>query len=138
MNYIKDKNILKGFVSQIDLMNTLGGGISMPTVRFKNTDENIIIDIHAPSVSPETFYISVNANRLVIYSQYDQVTGRDSGEEYPTIRIPLFNRTFEIPAGIDIANIEAVYIEEKSTLRISLPLQNTEHSFIRTIPIRYS
>ncbi len=138
MNYIDDKNILKGFVSQIDLVNTLGGGISMPTVKFKTTTENICIDINAPSVNPESFYISVNANRLVVYSQYHQTTGNESEEEYPVIRFPLFSRVFEIPTGVDKDRIEAVYLEEKSTLRIILPVQNMENLHFRKIPIRYN
>jgi HSP20 family protein len=137
MNYIDHTNILKGFVSQIDLANTIGGGISMPTVTFKNTAKNILIDIKAPSVSPETFFISVNKNRLAVYSEFNHSTASENDDVPQVVRLPLFSRTFEIPTGVDKDNIEAVYIEQKGTLRIILPVLEVENLPLRSIPIRY-
>ena len=63
-----NKNILGVFGSQIDMLNTLGGGISMTSMDVTKTPHNLLITLRTPSLDGEAYTIEVNQNQLVVYS----------------------------------------------------------------------
>ena len=102
MKLIKDKEFLKNIAQQIDLLNTLGGGVSETYVDVKKYKKGAVINVWAASVDPEAFKVVLNNNQLSVFSVLQS-------KENPAMAAPLFNRTFMLPPQVDLGRVEAVY-----------------------------
>ena len=112
MKLIKDKEFLKNIAHQIDLLNTLGGGVSETYVDIKKFKKGAVINVWAAGVNPEAFKVVLNNNQLTLFSVLQS-------EEQPQMAAPMFNRTFILPPQVDLKGIEAVY--ENGQLQVRLP-----------------
>lgn len=112
MKIIKDKEFLRTIAHHIDLLNTVGGGVSETYVEVKKKNKSAVISAWAAGVNPESFRVVLHQNQLTIFSalQHDTET---------QLAVPLFNRTFMLPPQIDLSRIEAVY--KNGELRVKLP-----------------
>ncbi|OKL40893.1 Hsp20/alpha crystallin family protein [Pontibacter flavimaris] len=112
MKLIKDKEFLKNIAHQIDLLNTIGGGVSETYVHIEKYKKGAVINVWAAGVSPESFKVVLHNNQLTLFSiLHDQ--------ENPEMAAPLFNRTFVLPPQVDLGRIEAVH--EDGQLQVRLP-----------------
>ncbi len=128
------KNVLKDFIHQLDVMNTLNGGTSTTSVNIDKKESEIVINIHAPSVSSDSFNIFIKGDQLVIYTII-----KDVDSEYFTTEVeekmasrhmaPMFSRIFDIPPFVNKDEIDAVF--ENGNLLVSLPFQQPD-----TIPVK--
>lgn len=112
MKIIKDKKFLQNIAQQLDLFNTIGGGISETHVDLKKYKKGAIINIWAAGVDPEAFKVVLHNNQLTIYSVLHS-------EHNPQLAAPLFNKVFMLPPAVDLSKIEAVYQEGR--LKVKLP-----------------
>jgi len=112
MKLIKDKEFLKSIAQQIDLLNTLGGGVSETYVDIKKYKKGAVINVWAASVDPEAFKVVLNNNQLSVFSVLQS-------QENPAMAAPLFNRTFMLPPQVDLGRVEAVY--QDGQLMVKLP-----------------
>ncbi len=112
MKLIKDKELLQNIAHQVNLLNTIGGGVSETYVDVKKYKKGAVIEVWAAAVNPELFRVMLNVNQLTILSAMHS-------EENPQILMPLFSRTFELPPQVDLTRIEAVY--QEGQLQIRLP-----------------
>ena len=112
MKLIKDKEFLKNIAQQIDLLNTLGGGVSETYVDIKKYKKGAVINVWAASVDPEAFKVVLNNNQLSVFSVLQS-------KENPVMAAPLFNRTFMLPPQVDLGGVEAIYKEGQ--LMVKLP-----------------
>ncbi|GAB3824720.1 hypothetical protein GCM10028895_33450 [Pontibacter rugosus] len=112
MKLIKDKELLKNIAYQIDLLNTLGGGVSETYVDIKKLKKGALINVWAAGVNPESFKVVLNNNQLTLFSVLQS-------EEKPEMAAPMFNRTFMLPPQVNLGGIEAVY--EDGQLQVRLP-----------------
>jgi HSP20 family protein len=129
-----DRNIIRSFANQIDLLNSMNGGVSMTTVDIEQGDESIIIRVSAPSVQPEAFNIFVDFNKLIIVSELSSDNVVEVDDEDMDVRIPMFFRSFDIPFFVDGNLIEAVY--DNGELMVILPFKETDNQLQRKINIR--
>jgi HSP20 family protein len=127
-----NKNLLKQLAHQFDLMNTINGGVSMTLVNVEDFESKTEIKISAPSVRVESFNLYLNNNKLMIFS----VLPQDVQENYLPVAIPMFSRTFTLPAYVDEEKIEAIY--EEDVLRIVLPYKAGLKENIRKINIKHN
>jgi HSP20 family protein len=112
MKLIKDKEFLKNIAHQIDLLNTIGGGVSETYVQIEKYKKGAVINVWAAGVSPDSFKVVLHNNQLTLFSiLHDQ--------ENPEMAAPLFNRTFVLPPQVDLGRIEAVH--EDGQLQVRLP-----------------
>lgn len=135
---LKMKNVLKDFVHQLDVMNTISGGASATSVDIIENKEGINIDIYAPSVSSESFNIFVRGNHLVIYTVVkNEENAGIFNEDKSASRhmVPMFSRVFEISPFIDEEEIDAVF--ENGKLKIFLPYQKGDSVPVKRIDIRH-
>jgi HSP20 family protein len=132
-----NNNILGEFGQQIDLLNTLGGGISMTTVNVTNTPQGFVIRIKTPSLSSEAYNIEINQNQLIIYSVLPSYTPLQHSEEVnpKPIAIPSFLKVFPLSDLVDIKGIEA--ISEEGELRVIVPLKPRIEEAPRKIDIKH-
>lgn len=111
MKLIKDKKFLKEIANQIDLVNTLGGGISLPQVKVDKHDKGAVIRVAIPSVSPEAYQIALNQNQLTI------VAVHRSGSN-PELGAPLFSQVFMLPPQVNLSRIDAVFAGNELQVRL--------------------
>ena len=112
MKLIKNKEFLQQIAHQIDMLNTLGGGISLPQVKVDKREKGAIIRVSVPSVSPEAYHIVLNQNQLTVVAAHRFNQDSDSV-------IPLFSQQFTLPPQVDLARINAVF--ENQELQVRLP-----------------
>ena len=131
MEFTKDNNMWRGFLKQIDLMNTLNGGVSMTSIDMEETEDSLAINVAAPGVSPESFNIFIDHNTLIVFSTIpDNDTKMDN-----QIHVPMFYKTFEIPYFVDGNKIDAVY--EEGLLKVILPYRQKRTTLQRKIDIKH-
>ena len=95
-----------------DLFHTINGGVIEPFVEVAKYEREAFITVAAPTVAPGEFKVVLLQNKLtVLLEKHD--------EDNPTIWIPLFSRTFDLPPLVDLTGIEATVAEDE--LRIRLP-----------------
>jgi HSP20 family molecular chaperone IbpA len=126
MNILKHKNILKGLGQQIDLMNTLGGGVSMAQFQVKKRKDRLEVQVFAPSVGPEAMQVMIDQNRLTVLG----ISPAHSGSE---VKMPLFYQVIEVPFQVDVAQIQARF--EAGKLQVTLPYADGRNPGPRTIAI---
>ncbi|CAA9274548.1 MAG: hypothetical protein AVDCRST_MAG95-2948 [uncultured Adhaeribacter sp.] len=112
MKLIKNKKFLQDIAHQIDLLNTLGGGTSLPQVKVEKLEKGLVIRVSIPGVAPESYRIALSQNNLTILATFR-----------PNIEVeavsPLFQEVFTLPATVDLSRIDAVF--EGSELQVRLP-----------------
>lgn len=126
MNILKHKKILQGLGQQFDLINTLGGGVSMAQVEVRNKENRLEVRVSAPGVGPEAMQVIVDQNRLTLMGVLPAHNGSD-------LRMPLFYRVMEIPFQVDVAKIRARY--EGGILKVILPFAEGRSNSPRSIEI---
>ncbi|WP_299706521.1 Hsp20/alpha crystallin family protein [uncultured Pontibacter sp.] len=116
MKIIKNKEFLRSIAHQIDLLNTLGGGVSETYTEIKKKKKGAVIRVWAAGVSPEAFRVVLHQNQITVFSVLQN-------EENPEMAIPMFTRIFMLPPQVDLSRIEAVY--KNGELRVKLPYHDS-------------
>ncbi|MBC6699923.1 Hsp20/alpha crystallin family protein [Hymenobacter puniceus] len=114
MNLIS-REFIRNLVPQLDLLNTLGGGIAQVQLRLDKREQGVLVRVAAPSVSPENIHVLLNNSRLTVMAQY-----RHQPEDQ--LAAPLFTHVLDLPANLDLNRIDAIH--EEGELRIRIPYQN--------------
>ncbi|MDQ3291698.1 MAG: Hsp20/alpha crystallin family protein [Bacteroidota bacterium] len=127
MKLIKNKEFLQQIAHQIDVLNTLGGGISLPQVKVDKHEKGAVIRVAIPSVSPEAYQIALNQNQLTIMATHR------SEDDLETI-IPLFSQNFMLPPQVDLSRIDAVFADQE--LQVRLPYHTSVYQ-TRNIDIKF-
>jgi len=115
MKLISSK-IIREFAPQMDLLNTIGGGVAQAQVRLDKREQGVILRVALPSASPDTFHVALHNQRLTVYSAY-----RHQPDD--KLSAPLFMRMLDLPANLDVARIDAV--QEGPELRVRIPYKRT-------------
>jgi HSP20 family protein len=133
-----NKNLMGGFGNQIDLLNTMGGGLSMTSVNVAETQHGYIIKVKTPSLQGEAYQIEVNQNQLIIYTILNNHAELLAEQEENTQRvlIPSFIRSFPLSPFVDKDRIEAVF--EAGELKVIVPKNPQPEEKPRKIEIRYN
>ncbi len=119
MKLIKDKEFLRSIANQINLFNTIGGGVSETYVDIKKYKKGAIISVWAAGVSPEAFKVLLQNNQLTVFSLLQN-------QENPELTVPMFTQVFLLPPQVDIARIEALY--QDGQLQVKLPYHDAAMS----------
>lgn len=109
------QEFLHNIAPQLNLLNTLGGGVAQPQVRVQKREQGVVIRLSAPSVRPETFHVVLNDSRLDVFAEYRH-------EPEDELIAPLFVRTFELPDALDLTRIDAVHTDGE--LRVRIPYKD--------------
>jgi HSP20 family protein len=134
-----NKNLMGGFGNQIDLLNTMGGGLSMTSVNLEETSYAYVVKVKTPSLQGEAYHIEVNGNQLIIYTILSKQTELSAEQEEGSqkVLIPSFIRSFPLPPlVVDKNRIEAVF--EEGELKVIVPKNPQVEEKPRKIEIRYN
>ena len=113
---------LRGFGPQLDLLNTLNGGVAQAAIRVRQRRHDVVITIAAPSLDPDDFAISLDAEQhLIITSAASPLDSLATGELPNDRRVPLLRQQFSLPPQVDADRIEATFSHDR--LRVRLPFR---------------
>lgn len=129
MNIIKNKKVLKGLGQQIDLLNTLNGGVSMAQVDVAQKEDRMVVIVSVPGLSSESLHVMVDYNSLILYGMLPQ----KNEQAQPEVNLPLFGRVLPIPFQVDTTQIRAVY--DDGQLKVILPYDEDRQQSGRIIEI---
>lgn len=115
------KNVLKDFISQIDMVNTVNGGTSMASANVEQGETHMLIKIEAPGVGDDGFDVQVIGNELLVAAIAKTYIPENYNDK-PLV--PLFTRKFPLPPFADFENIEAIY--ENGSLVIYIPFRDID------------
>ena len=134
-NLLENKVLLRDMLKQIDLLNTINGGTASTSVDVTGTLDSIIIKVSAPTVPVEAFNILLDYTKLTvsIFAKEEMNVEISDKWEMPALA-PLFMKTFDLPAFVDLDKIEAVH--ENNALSVILPFRDTTESLQRLIDIK--
>lgn len=110
MNLIS-KEFIRNIAPQLDLLNTLGGGVAQAQMRIDKREKGVIIRVALPSVDPQNFHVILNENTLTVYAEF-----RHASDD--KLAAPLFSRALSLPAGLNASRIDAVFEGPELLVRI--------------------
>ena len=126
MKLISSK-FIHSIAPQLDLLNTIGGGVAQPQVRVDQHPKGVIVRVAMPTVSADSFRVVLNQNKLTVFSEYRH-------EPDDQLAAPLFVQTLDLPANLDATRTDAIH--EGQELRVRIPFVNP-NSQQREIDIKH-
>lgn len=114
-------------LQQIDIGNTLNGGISQPKVKLSQCLTYRQIELHVPGISENQLHVSINNNQLVIYYELKLLSGTS------LVVIPSIVYNKQIPYFVDATRIAANF--ESGVLTVQMPYNELANGYHRDIPI---
>jgi len=127
MKFISPK-FIRSIAPQLDLLNTIGGGVAQPQVRVERRAKGVLVRVAMPTVAAESFRVVLNQQRLSVFGEYRH-------EPDDRLAAPLFMQTLDLPTNLDLARIDAVH--EGQELRVRIPFLNPTDQQ-REIDIRHN
>ena len=127
MKFISPK-FIRSIAPQLDLLNTIGGGVAQPQLRVDQRPQGVILRVAVPTVPPDRFRVVLNQQKLTVFGEYRH-------EPDDRLAAPLFVQTLDLPANLDLSRIDAV--QEGPELRVRIPFLNPSDQQ-REIDIRHN
>lgn len=125
----KNSNFLKEILNQVDLINTINGGVSMTSVNTLLQDNNFIIKVHTPGINKYAYHVEVINNMVLIYNLI--TIDKNNGP----IQVPSFIKYIPLPNNANAEEIHAVH--EDNELKVIVPLDTQQNLKQRKINIDY-
>jgi HSP20 family protein len=119
---------IRTIAPQLDLLNTIGGGVAQPQLRVDQHPKGVILRVAMPTVPAESFRVVLNQQRLTVFGEF-----RHQPDD--ALAAPLFVQTLDLPANLDLARIDALH--EDNELRVRIPFLNPRDQQ-REIDIRHN
>ena len=127
MKFISSK-FIRTIAPQLDLLNTIGGGVAQPQLRIDQHPKGVIVRVAMPTVTADSFRVVLNQQRLTVFGEYRH-------ESNDQLAAPLFVQTLNLPDNLNMARIDAVH--EGQELRVRIPFLNPTDQQ-REIDIRHN
>jgi HSP20 family protein len=110
MKLISQK-FIRNIAPQLDLLNTIGGGVAEAKVVIDERPKGVIVHVAMPTVASDTFRVVLNERKLTVFSQFRHDTESE-------MAAPLFVKTLDLPANLDVSRIDAVHRNGELQVRI--------------------
>jgi HSP20 family molecular chaperone IbpA len=125
-----DFHISKEVLRKVDVMNTLNGGISKPTVLMLKEERRYLVKAKLPGVDPEKMRVEIRNDKLFLFHDISV----DNTHLYAeTDQIPFNIGYVLIPFDVNIKKIKAQF--EDKELLISMPFNELAGGYKRNIDI---
>ena len=125
-----DFHISKEILRKVDVLNTLNGGISKPTVIMLRQEKSYLVRVRIPGVDPEKMRVEVRNNKLFLF--HDISIENIFTDKEPDI-IPFNIGYVLIPFDVNIKKIKALY--EDNELMITMPFNELADGYQKRIEI---
>lgn len=120
-----EENALKGFEEQININNTLTGGVASTKMDLRQDKNAYTAHFYTPSVTGEAFKMILEGNSLIIYALLK------TNEKI----VPKFVQAFPIPHFVDTDNIKAN--AQNGFLTIHAPFKEGMTGTSQELPINF-
>ena len=127
MKFISPK-FIRTIAPQLDLLNTIGGGVAQPQLRVDHHPKGVILRVAMPTVSADSFRVVLNQQKITVFGEYRH-------EPDDKLSAPLFVQTVDLPNNLDLARIDAA--REGQELHVRIPFMNPTDQQ-REIDIRHN
>ena len=127
MKFISPK-FIRTIAPQLDLLNTIGGGVAQPQLRIDQHPKGVIVRVAMPTVADDSFRVVLNQQRLTVFGEYRH-------EPTDPLAAPLFIQTLDLPDNLNLARIDAVH--KGRELHVRIPFLNPADQQ-REIDIRHN
>ncbi|HEX8326257.1 MAG TPA: Hsp20/alpha crystallin family protein [Hymenobacter sp.] len=127
MKFISPK-FIRTIAPQLDLLNTIGGGVAQPQLRIDRRPKGVIVRVAMPTVPADSFRVVLDKQRLTVFGEFRH-------EPTDQLAAPLFVQTLNLPDNLDLARIDAVH--EGDELQVRIPFLNPTDQQ-REIDIRHN
>lgn len=121
----ENRSLVKNLAHTAELINTLNGGMSQPSIRVQRESEEWVVRVRIPGVSMEQLKLEVKNSHLYLFQM---LKSQNLG-----ISLPYLIAVMPLIDQIDFEKISAEYHEGE--LLIVLPLSEQEDGFHREIEI---
>jgi HSP20 family molecular chaperone IbpA len=105
-----DRNMTRGLAQSAMVMNTLGGGMSLPVSKVKKTEDQYLYSLSIPGVDADFLSIEINNNNLLIFQNMD----------FGGVVIPYMIQRVHIPSDVEFDQISAEY--DDGRLLVVMPI----------------
>jgi len=119
---------IRSIAPQLDLLNTIGGGVAQPQLRVDQRPKGVILRVAMPTVAADSFRVVLNQQKLTVFGEYRH-------EPDDQLAAPLFVQTLDLPNNLDLARIDASH--EGNELKVRIPFLNPTDQQ-REIDIRHN
>lgn len=119
----------KSLIEQINLSNTVNGGVSATYMHISHNGEQAFIKMRMPGVSQDAYRLSVVLDQLQIHTVLSTDDDKSLGEQ------PTITRNLPLPAIVDVEGIEARF--EGDMLLVTLPFKSPDDRLPREIQIGF-
>jgi HSP20 family protein len=119
---------IRTIAPQLDLFNTIGGGVAQPQLRVDQRPKGVILRVAMPTVAADSFRVVLNQQKLTVFGEY-----RHQPDDQ--LAAPLFVQTLDLPNNLDLARIDAVH--EGHELQVRIPFVSPSDQQ-REIDIRHN
>ena len=109
------REFIRNIAPQLDLLNTIGGGVSQPRLRINRRPQGVVLHVAMPTVVAESFHVVLKDNHLTVYGEYRHAPSDQ-------LAAPLFVQTLNLPRNLDLLAINATH--ENGELRVAIPFKD--------------
>lgn len=123
---VEDRVLIKNLAKTAEIVNTINGGMSQAKMLMTKSEQEWIVRLKVPGVSPDKLKIEVRDNQMFIF--HILADNNSSG-----IALPYLITAFMISPKIDFDEIMAEY--DKGEVRVHMPLDEWSDGHEREIEI---
>lgn len=123
-------NITKRSLIESDVMNTLSGGISLPSVELARKEDHDRLDVRVPGVSPDALKVDIEGQRLIISRSIEVKGGNEDGTSFHAQNVI---HAMPLPQHVDPERIRAKY--DKKGLHVLLPHSRYAQGYHKNVEI---
>jgi HSP20 family molecular chaperone IbpA len=113
-------SLVKNMVVTADLLNTINGGMSLPSTKMRKLEDCYELDVVAPGLSVENLKIEIHNRHLSVF-------------HYLNYKAPNLVHLMPIPFDVELDSITALY--EGKHLKVIMPFNELAEGYFRSIDI---
>lgn len=113
-----------------DLLNTINGGMSMPTTRMKRQEDHYELEVRAPGFSAEDLKIEIHNRHLSVFHYMHYIAPDHSMKQEGA---PNIIHLMPIPFDVELDSIRAVH--QGRRLKVIMPFNELAEGYHRSVEI---
>jgi HSP20 family molecular chaperone IbpA len=122
---MKKKKKFKDLLTSVDILNTLSGGVSEPSISMREEADRHEVRVRVPGIDKEYLQAEVHNNELIIFYM---IPLESNGKE---VQLPQIIYNNAIPYFVKINSIQAHY--EDNELVVELPFNELSSGYNKKI-----
>jgi HSP20 family molecular chaperone IbpA len=123
-------SLVKNMVVTADLLNTINGGMSLPSTKMRKLEDCYELDVVAPGLSVENLKIEIHNRHLSVFHYLNYKAPNHTNEQEGA---PNIVHLMPIPFDVELDSITALY--EEKHLKVIMPFNELAEGYFRSVDI---